>query len=88
MKLSVCDDLADIHFVVLLVKQKRGWGNPKFGILVVDHGLNRFFSLYKGRPVEYKPEQIEKVRFVEEFEFGKSGAKYFFWESIFYGRIP
>lgn len=67
--------MSKIHFVVFQTNDEKS--RPEFGILLEEvDGLSwvqRFFSLYKGESLEYQPEQIKWIRFVEKREFGESG---------------
>jgi hypothetical protein len=67
--------MSKIHFVVFQTNDEKS--RPEFGIMLEeDHSLcveQRFFSLYKGVSLEYQPEQIKWIRFVEKREFGESG---------------
>ena len=56
-----------IHFVILTIK---GYYNPEFGILLEEtDGKRRFFTHCKGKPYEYKEEDIKFIRFMGKFNF-------------------
>lgn len=64
--------MSKIHFVVITLKECLN--DPEFGVLLEeDDGKRRFFTMYKGEPLEYEAEKIEYIRFAEKREFGESG---------------
>lgn len=64
--------MSKIHFVVLEVNEENSI--PEFGILLVENdGTNKFFTLYKGEPLEIGSHQIKNIRYVGKREFGESG---------------
>lgn len=66
--------MSKIHFVVITLKECPK--DPEFGILLEeDNGKQRFFTMYKGEPLEYKANKIAAIRFAGKREFGESGPE-------------
>lgn len=64
--------MSKIHFVVLEVDEEHSI--PEFGILLQENDeTKRFFTLYKGEPLEIDSRRIKTIRFVGKREFGESG---------------